>query len=244
MRTTKTNTAPRSDVRPRRQQPPVQATQLKDRLQEVKREEILRVAGELFFSKGFSQTSMEEIATLLAIGKPQIYACFPSKTALLAAVCNRTTMLAANVAAEAASSQGTPPDRVALVVRQLTRRVIEGRMNLAVLFREVKHLPPEAIKELASNFHLFNRSFESLLHEGVESGDFVVEHPAVVTHAVSGMVTWIYSWFHPDGPLSSEEVTEDMVNLALRMVGVQVKVRNRPEGPTASPLPGAAQTRP
>lgn len=196
-------------------------SQLRDRLLEVKREEILRVAGELFSTRGFAQTSVEEIAVRLGIGKPQIYACYPSKTALLAEVCNRTTMLAANAAAEAARSEGTPTDRVAHVVRELTRRVIEGRMNLAVLFREVKHLPQEAIDELAHNFHLFNRSFESLLQEGVAAGEFEVREPAVLTHAVSGMTTWIYSWFSPDGPLTGEQVTEEMVRLALQMVGVR-----------------------
>ncbi len=199
----------------------VKTPQLRDRLLEVKREEILRVAGELFFTKGFTQTSVEEIATRLAIGKPQIYACFPSKIDLLVEVCNQTTSMAAHVAAEAVSSQGTPTDRVAHVVRELTRRVLEGRMNLAVLFREVKHLPQKGIDELSHNFHLFNRSFEALLCEGVEAGEFHVSEPAIVTHAISGMTTWMYSWFSPDGPLSVEKVTEEMVRLALVMVGAR-----------------------
>ncbi len=203
----------------RKEQP--QIAPLRERILEVKREEILRVAGELFFTKGFIQTSVEEIAVRLGIGKPQIYACYASKTALLAEVCNCTTMLAANVAAEAARSEGTPTDRVAHVVRELTRRVIEGRMNLAVLFREVKHLPQAAIDELAHNFHLFNRSFESLLKEGVAAGEFEVREPAVVTHAISGMTTWIYSWFNDQGPLTGEQVTEEIVRLALQMVGAK-----------------------
>lgn len=199
----------------------VPVAQLRDRLLEVKREEIMRVAGELFFAKGFTQTSMEEIATRLSIGKPQIYACFPSKTALLAEICNWVTMLAANVAAEAASSQGTPRERVVYVVRELSRRVIEGRMNLAVLFRETKHLPPEGVRELARNFHLFNHSFESLLREGIASGEFRIESPAVATHAISGMTTWMYSWFDEQGALSADEVVEEMVRLSLMMLGAR-----------------------
>lgn len=178
----------------------------------------MRVAGELFFTKGFTQTSMEEIATRLSIGKPQIYACFPSKTDLLAEVCNWVTMLVANVASEAANSQGTPTERVAYVVRELSRRVIEGRMNLAVLFREIKHLPPEGRDELARNFHSFNRSFESLLREGMEAGEFRIQSPTVATHAISGMTTWMYAWFNTEGPLSAEEVVDEMVRLALTMV--------------------------
>lgn len=183
----------------------------------------MRVAGELFFTKGFTQTSVEEIATRLSIGKPQIYACFPSKTALLAEVCNWVTMFVANVAAQAASSQGTPTERVAHVVRELSRRVIEGRMNLAVLFREVKHLPPEGMDELARNFHSFNCSFESLLREGIAAGEFRIRSPIAATHAISGMTTWMYSWFSDEGTLSSEEVVDEMVRLALTMIGAKVE---------------------
>lgn len=223
MRSPRTAAIQRAAEKPDIRTKPRRGAPLRDRLLEVKREEILRVAGELFFTKGFIQTSVEEIAARLGIGKPQIYACYPSKTTLLAEVCNRTTMLAANVAAEAARSEGTPTDRVAHVIRELTRRVIEGRMNLAVLFRETKHLPQEAIDDLAHNFHLFNRSFESLLQEGVAAGEFEVREPAVVTHAVSGMATWIYSWYSPDGPLTGEQVSEEMVRLALQMVGARPK---------------------
>jgi TetR/AcrR family transcriptional regulator, cholesterol catabolism regulator len=194
---------------------------MRDRLLEVKREEIVRVASELFFTKGFTHTSMDEIAARLSIGKPQVYACFSSKTALLAEVCNLTTMLAANLAAEAKKSKGTPTERVAYVVRELSRRVIEGRINLAVLFREVKHLPQEGIGILANNFHSFNHSFQALLREGMKTGEFQIIHPAVVTHAISGMTTWMYSWFSPNGDLTSDEIVEEMVRLALCMVGVR-----------------------
>ncbi len=179
----------------------------------------MRVARELFFTQGFTQTSVEQIASRLSIGKPQIYACFPSKAALLAEVCNWVTTLVAHAASEAASLNGSPTERVTYVVRELTRRVIEGRMNLAVLFREVKHLPPEGLEELARNFHSFNRSFESLLREGIASGEFRIDSPVVATHAISGMTTWIYSWFNEDGSVPAEEVVDEMVRLALAMLG-------------------------
>jgi hypothetical protein len=65
---------------------------------------------------------------------------------------------------------------------------------------------------------LFNRSIEVLLQDGVRTGEFVVENESVVTHAISGMATWIFTWYRPDGPLSPNEIAQQMANLVLRMV--------------------------
>jgi AcrR family transcriptional regulator len=198
---------------------PDTAEPLRDRLLEVKRAEIIRVASELFCAQGYTQTSMEDIASRLGIGKPQIYACFPNKAALLAEVCNWVTMLVANAAAAAEDSQGTPTERITVVVRELSRHVLEGRTNLTVLFRELKHLSGEGVEELTRNFHSFNRSFEALLQEGIDAGEFRVNSPIVATHAISGMTTWMYSWFDDEGALSAEQVVDEMVRLALLMIG-------------------------
>jgi len=194
------------------------APTLRDRLLVVKREEILRVAAEMFYEDGYARTSMDDIAARLGIGKPSIYALFESKTELLSEICNRTTQYAAAIAGEAAVWGGAPSARLRHIVEQLCLRVIEGRRHLSVLFRDYKHLPPEAVGKLAENFHAFNRSLGALLREGVEAGEFTVQDPAVVTHAISGMGTWIYAWYRPEGTLSPEEISSQMADLALRMV--------------------------
>lgn len=204
------------------------APTLRDRLLMAKREEILRVAAEMFYEDGFVRTSMDDIAARLAVGKPSIYALFESKRELLSEVCNRTTQYAAAIAGEAAVRVGSPSTRLRHIVEQLCLRVIEGRRHLSVLFRDYKHLPPEALGELAENFHAFNRSLGALLREGVETGEFTVQDPVIVTHAISGMGTWIYAWYRPEGPLSPEEISFQMADLALRMV----KLGGDP-GPTA-----------
>lgn len=213
-RTTSRGTGRRREQR----RPKKAAPTLRDRLLEVKREEILRVAAEMFYENGFVRTSMDDIAAHLRIGKPSIYALFDGKTGLLSEVCNRTTHYAAAIACEAAARDGTPSARLRHIVEQLCLRVIEGRRHLSVLFRDYKHLPPEAVGTLAENFHAFNRSLGALLREGVETGEFTLQDPVVVTHAISGMGTWIYAWYRPDGRLSPEEISSQMADLALGMV--------------------------
>ncbi len=196
---------------------------LRDKVFDLKKEEILRVAGELFFFKGYTHTSLDDIASELRIGKPLIYACFPSKTALLAEVCTRTTITTAEIAAGNLKKSASPTERLRHTVREVTNRVIEGRINLGVLFREVKHLPPEAVQELSRSFHLFNHSLQQLLEEGVQAGEFSISDEGTVTLAISGMMTWIYSWYRPEGRLNPDQVADQMAQLALRMVGAHAE---------------------
>jgi AcrR family transcriptional regulator len=52
-------------------------------------ERILDAAGQVFLERGFSGASVDEIAEVACAGKPTIYARFPSKQALFAAVVER-----------------------------------------------------------------------------------------------------------------------------------------------------------
>ena len=52
-------------------------------------ERILDAAGRVFLEHGFQGASVDEIAEVASAGKPTIYARFPSKQALFAAVIDR-----------------------------------------------------------------------------------------------------------------------------------------------------------
>jgi len=185
---------------------------------DLKRTRILDVASELFYELGYRGTSVDAIAERLQVAKPFLYTHFKSKADILAGVCGRTTAFVAGVAEDQANRTGPASPRLAAMLRELTLRVIEGRMYLAVYFREEMHLPADAYRKLSSNRRRFDRALSSLLQQGVESGEFDIAHVPVVTQAITGMTTWLFNWYRPDGPLSAEQIADDMARLALAMV--------------------------
>ena len=152
------------------------------------------------------------------MAKPFIYTHFKGKADILAGVCGRTTAFAAGAAEEHARKSGPATPRLAAMVRELTLRVIEGRIFLAVYFREEMHLPADAYRKLSSNRRRFDRALSSLLQQGVDSGEFRIDYVPVATQAITGMTTWLFNWYRPDGPLSPEQMADDMARLALSIV--------------------------
>ena len=60
---------------------------MRDEIQAFKRERILQEAVSLFYERGFTGTTLDDIAHQLGVTKPFIYTHFRSKTDLLAAIC-------------------------------------------------------------------------------------------------------------------------------------------------------------
>ncbi|WP_213879381.1 TetR family transcriptional regulator [Pseudomonas sp. dw_358] len=193
---------------------------LKEQALEFKRNRILEVAAELFFHKGFTSTTLDEVAAALSVTKPFIYQFYTTKADLLAAVCLRTTALAADRARAAREDRGTPAERLERFVRSLAREVIAGRMYLAVYFREEKHLPAEAQQTLQADHRRFNDALLSLLEEGRASGDFALGDPVVAMQAITGMATWAFFWFRPEGRLSADQVADQLATFAMRGAGL------------------------
>ncbi|GGC61295.1 TetR/AcrR family transcriptional regulator [Chelatococcus reniformis] len=192
--------------------------QIRDELAQVARAKILDVASELFFRNGFTQTTIQDIADALGVGKPFLYNYFSGKADILAGVAGRTTAFAAAMARDVVSGEGAPSQRLSRLVYELTLSVIEGRTYLGVMFREEKHLPDAAARALGDNRRAFNAALRQLLEEGAAAGEFAVEDPGVVTEGLTGMTTWIFSWYRPGGRLPPEAVAGQMARMALQLV--------------------------
>ena len=192
---------------------------IKDDLIEFRRAKILDAASELFFENGYTRTTIDDIAARLGVTKPFIYNCFASKAELLAGVCNRTTAFAADIAQKARDADGSPTERLRTFAQELTARVVEGRVYLSVLFREEKHLPPEAVDALKRDRKRFNAAVSALLDEGRKAGEFRFETTAIALQAITGMTTWLFSWRQAGSSISADQLAAEMGALVLQTVG-------------------------
>jgi len=202
----------------------------KDEVLEFKKNRILDVAAELFYDRGYAHTKLDDIAERLNVTKPVIYQHISSKAELLAGVSGRTTAFAAVIAQMALDQEGSPTERLARLVHNLVLEVVEGRIYLAVCFREEKHLPEAALKQLQEDRRRFTRSLKALLLQGRATGEFSFEDETVVLQAITGMATWAFTWYRPGAALKPEDLARQMEQLVLTMVAAP----SRQDTPAAS----------
>ena len=197
---------------------------MRDEILAYKRERILEEAVKLFYERGFTGTTLDDIAAELGVTKPFIYTHFRGKVELLAALCKPTIELALAAVANAAARTGTPSERLRIAITDFTKVVLQRQPNIAIYFREEKNLSQEALAEINVLRREFDHLLSDLLLEGSASGEFEIQDHSLAALALGGMISWAYTWYRPGGRLTLEETAAHMADLALRMAGVRVAV--------------------
>ena len=200
------------------------AERMRGEAQAYKRERILQEAVAQFYARGFTATTLDDIAAGLGVTKPFIYTYFRSKTELLAALCTPTIEMSLDAVANAANGTGTPTERLRRATIDFAKVVLSRQANIAIFFREEKSLEPAASAKIDALRKRFDRVLSGLLMEGVAAGEFEIRDINLAALAIGGMISWAYTWHRPEGRLSLDELCELMAELTLQMAGAPVKV--------------------
>ncbi|MBN8875484.1 MAG: TetR family transcriptional regulator [Rhodospirillales bacterium] len=192
---------------------------MREEILAYKRERILEEAVKLFYERGFTGTTLDDIAAELGVTKPFIYTHFRSKVELLAALCRPTIELSLAAVQGAAEGAGSPTERLHRAIVDFTNVILSRQANIAIYFREEKNLTKEALDDINALRKQFDRVLSQLLQEGVAAGEFLVTDVDLTSLAIGGMISWAYTWHRPGGRLGLVDLSERMAELTLQMVG-------------------------
>lgn len=191
---------------------------LRDEVSALKRARTLAAAVDLFSANGYENTTLEEVAQLLGVTKPFIYAYFQSKVQLLAEICAYGISNAQEAITSVKNLEAAPYEKLELFAHRFVTAVLEGRKQIAIFTREEKNLLPADLEKINAMRREFDRDLINLLREGMKSGEFEINDPHLVSLAIGGMVSWAYVWYRESGRLSRDELAGSMTRLILNMV--------------------------
>ena len=200
---------------------------IRDAVARLKRERIIATAVDLFYNKGLSNTTLEEVADKMNVTKPFIYSQFKSKSDLLAEICSRGIRASLDALNRAVASEGSATDKLQTLARDFMLAVLVNQAHIAIYNREEKHLSPEDGEAINAMRREFDRKFCALLNEGVAAGEFVVDDVQLASLAIGGIVSWSYVWYRPDGRLSQAETADRVADLVLALVQCKPSKRRR-----------------
>lgn len=195
---------------------------LKTEFVAFKTNRIVEVASHLFYERGYSSCTLDNVADSLGVTKPFLYSYFRNKEAILAAICE-VGISEALAALEHAMAVQHPSHRelLAEVVRNVGQIVINRQEYVVVYQREMKHLSDADAKRILRLRHSFDHQIGELIREGVRSGQFREDVDPFVAVWIGGLISWIPTWYSPSGQRSADEVVEYLVQAALRLAGAE-----------------------
>ncbi|MFG1466794.1 TetR/AcrR family transcriptional regulator [Xanthobacter sp. DSM 24535] len=182
----------------------------RDEQRRRKREAVLRVAASAFNRRGFANTSMDDVASVLGVSKPTLYQYFKSKQELLYA-CHQVAMDNGEAGlALAAVHNGTGLEKLIVYLRRYMLGIFGDLGNCPVL-TDVDSLTPDDREAVVARRKRISLATKELIALGVTDGSIANCDPKLASLFALGVVNWIPAWYREDGPNTPEEIMESFV---------------------------------
>ena len=182
-------------------------------------ETILQAATHLFIERGFDGTSMNDIAEALGVTRTAVYYYYKNKEAILVALTDNITRVAAQLAEETARHDHLQPtEALRTLVSRHVRLIIDHGAQFRIVERSEEQLPREQ-RAAATNYRRgVLANFTAVIERGVRAGVFRPTDPQVTAFAIVGMCNWTAWWCQPGGRKTRDEVAELISDFAVHAV--------------------------
>ncbi|GAA4790365.1 TetR/AcrR family transcriptional regulator [Actinomycetospora chlora] len=181
--------------------------------------QLLEVATQVFYEKGYDGASLQDIADRLGMLKGSLYYYIQSKEDLLFEVISEVHREGFAVVSSAAAGPGDPLDRLERTIRAHVEHACRNLVPTAVFLHELASLPTPRREAILGSGHAYQGVFRDLVAEARREGlvrDGV--DPRVAGLSILGSTNWVYRWFRPDGPSTPEEIGVQLAAMAVHGV--------------------------
>ncbi|HEX3530129.1 MAG TPA: TetR/AcrR family transcriptional regulator [Thermoanaerobaculia bacterium] len=192
----------------------VRAAGLAEKTQEKKRD-ILAAASKVFRVKGLHAAGMRDIAAELGMAVGNLYYYFRDKEDLLAFVQESTLTDLLSLAARVRALDAPADTRLFLQTAGHVVLLNEGVPG-SLAHLEVEALSDQRRLPIQARRDEYERSFRSLVDDGIAAGVFRRLDAKVAALALLGAVNWTVKWFRPAGRKSAREIACETAELLVR----------------------------
>ncbi len=174
---------------------------------QLQRDRMLRAAAHCFNQKGYSGTSLKDVADRLGLTDPALYYYVSSKEELVY-LCYVRAAEVGREAMQLAIARGDDGlDKVLQYLRNHVDFMVGERGPIAIM-SEIPSLKPEHRDEVLALSRKHSEAFEALLEEGIADGSISPCDVRMTGNAIMGAVNWIPKWYHGDEAVAEQIIAE------------------------------------
>jgi TetR/AcrR family transcriptional regulator, cholesterol catabolism regulator len=180
-----------------------------------RKDQVIRVAAELFREKGYVAASMRDLAQKLGIEAASLYSHIKSKEEILHTLCFE-------MATDFMASLNEVEKEQGITAREMLRKGIIGHVQVmardltasAVFMNEHRHLSQPYLRDfLLLRINYINR-FKKMIEHGMASGEFktnIDKKLAVMT--LFSSLNWMPLWYNPESAIDPVELGVQLADM-------------------------------
>jgi AcrR family transcriptional regulator len=171
------------------------------------RNRVLKAAAHCFNQKGYSGTSLKNVADMLGLTDPALYYYVKNKEELVYLCYVRAADVGREAMERAVGEGGCGLEQVQRYLRYHIEIMVGGRGPIAIL-SEIPSLQPDHRKEVLELSRRHSLKFEEMLQHGISDGSINDCDVRMTGNAIMGSINWIPKWFHGDAAIAEKIIAE------------------------------------
>ena len=164
-----------------------------------RRREIFDAAIHLILEKGFTETSMREIAAEAGVGKSTLYDYFHTKEELLVFVVEEQLNHLNHLALDIASQDGSAVERLQQLMQMHLEFLVKNKNFMLQLMLEIQRLSPASQKRIQLKRYAYQDLLRSIIEQGVAQGSIRQVDAAMVAKILIALMTPVVFTSRPVG---------------------------------------------
>ena len=171
------------------------------------RERVLKAAAHCFNQKGYSGTSLKNVADMLGLTDPALYYYVKNKEELVYLCYVRAADIGREALDRAVAEGGLGLNQVQRYLRYHIEIMVGERGPIAIM-SEIPSLKPDHREEVLELSRRHSLNFEAMLQCGIDDGSISDCDVRMTGNAIMGSINWIPKWFHGDATIAENIVTQ------------------------------------
>lgn len=200
---------------------------------DTQREAILACAAHCFARRGYTATTMKEVAEACGLSKAALYHYFRDKDSLLLSIAEGHVSRLHALVAEVAAQDLDPAARLRELIRRILEEYAGAQDAHRVLTEDVKFMRPDDRERVLAREREVVAGFARAVGElRPELAQAALGKP--LTMLLFGMINWLFTWMRPGGSLNHAAMAPIVTDLFL---GGLAAVQVPPAASAAAPVP-------
>lgn len=184
-------------------------------IEKTKKQIILEAAASLFRDKGYSATSMRDLAESVQLKASSLYNHISGKEEILKTICFQNAQVFHNELATIEASNLTNTEKVEQLVRFHIVMATEEVTSITSFNDEWRHLTEPDLSRFKELRKDYEHRFKSILKAGIKEGTFKNIDPTILLHTVLSSIRWVYDWYRTGRPCTPDELAREITEIVL-----------------------------
>src|SRR5690606_13505321 len=177
--------------------------------------EIIGSACALFASRGYRETTMQDIAEAAGYSKGGVYYYFASKEEILFEIHERFINEGLRRIREVEARYGDPEERFVKLIETHLEIIRDYKDDITLFYRYMDALSADNYERVKRKRDEYERVFADTVREGVGRGVFETEHVKLGTMFILGSLNSMHTWYNPQGDYDVRELARIVTGLWL-----------------------------